>query len=55
MQAYHSDYSAPFLAMTCADLRARAKAHCLCCGMFDNTTFGAAAGNALVLQRMLLP
>ena len=50
---YYSDYSAEYLAMIAADLRARATTGLSRWCVFDNTTLGAATGNALDLQRTL--
>lgn len=52
---YWSDYSTEYLAMVAANLREPATAGASRWCIFDNTTLGAATGNALVLQRMLTP
>ena len=52
-QMYYSDYSAEYLAMIAAELRSAAAHQSASWCIFDNTTLGAATGNALVLQRML--
>jgi uncharacterized protein YecE (DUF72 family) len=49
---YRSDYSTEYLAMIAERMRSVAGSTTAWC-MFDNTTLGAATGNALVLQRML--
>ena len=52
-QMYYSDYSVEYLAMIAAELRSGAPHQSARWCIFDNTTLGAATGNALVLQRML--
>jgi uncharacterized protein YecE (DUF72 family) len=48
-QMYYSAYSAEYLAMIAEQLRSGTAQWCI----FDNTTLGAATGNALVLQKSL--
>jgi uncharacterized protein YecE (DUF72 family) len=50
---YYSDYTHDMLRETGARLRARCAAGVSCWCIFDNTTLGAATGNALELARLL--
>ncbi|MEO5814786.1 MAG: DUF72 domain-containing protein [Gemmatimonadaceae bacterium] len=52
-QMYYSTYSEEYLAMISASLRGGAKTGTAQWCIFDNTTLGAATGNALVLQTLL--
>ena len=50
---YYSDYSAQYLAMITAELERHRDAGAACWCVFDNTTLGAATGNALTLARLV--
>jgi uncharacterized protein YecE (DUF72 family) len=50
---YYSDYTPDMLRETGARLRAQCAAGVSCWCIFDNTTLGAATGNALELARLL--
>jgi uncharacterized protein YecE (DUF72 family) len=50
---YYSAYDADFLARTAALLREHRRAGARCWCIFDNTTLGAAVGDALALARLL--
>ncbi|HEY2025850.1 MAG TPA: DUF72 domain-containing protein [Gemmatimonadaceae bacterium] len=52
-QMYYSDYTESYLRGAAALLRGRADAARECWCIFDNTTLGAATGNALTLSRLL--
>jgi uncharacterized protein YecE (DUF72 family) len=52
-QMYYSNYSAGYLTMIVEQLRSIAPHDTARWCIFDNTTLGAATGNALMLQRML--